>query len=471
MNKLIYVIFLATFFLDFLHANIGIIPRSATWIPELLAIITSIVIVLRLAVNRRLSLEPKYIYLLTLYVGVIFTGIIYNNVPLFNSFVGVRVHLKHLPLFLLPAVYDFSEYEFKKQLNVILPLLLLQCPISVSQKIFFYFFRRKFTGDVVQGTLGSANPLAIFMICSIAMLYAFYLKKRISLRTFLLAGIILFIPNTICESKATIFLLPIALMLPVLWCEDYIKGERQKKILTGIFVSVVLFAIFIPMYNLIMQSIPQTARAYKIKDSFTKMLDMDYLIKYLYMGTDRNISQIRRGDQIVLAYNNLLQESPANLALGIGIGKSFVSYFDNSSQNNSKFSRNIIYDTSTLSLSFLFWEVGALGVLLYIITFLVLLRDARFMSKSPNLFGTFALGWCSVVVIMLLSLGYFNTISYNSLDLLFWYFSGIIAVHAAKYRKERELSYAAYMLKKSGFGKREFSALDCHFRSRPTMQK
>lgn len=419
----------------------------ATWLPELLSIIAFVIILLRSAVLKKFRFEFVYLYLIMLYGFIIFVGIVYNDVPMFKVFVGLRAHLKHFPLFLLPAVYGFKKYEFKKQLNVILPLFLMQCPIAIFQKIYFYFFKRKFSGDLVQGTLGNANPLAVALICCIAVLYGLYLKKYISLRTFLLLGMLLFVPNTLCESKATIFLLPAALVIPALLCEGYVRGARQRNILTFILATTIFLSVFIPMYNVIMESIPKTARSsYGIRDSFTKMFEEKYLTKYLYRGASVRDTNIRRGDTIVLSYSALENESLTNLLIGIGIGKSFISYLDTPKNDNNSVLQALVYRASGYTLTFLLWEVGFSGLMVYGMFFIFLLKDARLVSKSIDLFGGFALGWCSVLVIMFLSSAYFNTLQYNAIDLLFWYFSGLVAAKAHQIRRMREEVYATRMI-------------------------
>ncbi|RLG20511.1 hypothetical protein DRN77_07590 [Methanosarcinales archaeon] len=124
-NKLICLLFFSVFSLSFLD-RLGIVPHSATWLPDLITIGMSFIIALMFGINKGIYIDKKYLILILLYLTVIFLSILLNSVSSGNIFLGFRAYLKHLPFFLLPAVYPFTEKEFKRQLMVILPLLLLQ---------------------------------------------------------------------------------------------------------------------------------------------------------------------------------------------------------------------------------------------------------------------------------------------------------------------------------------------------------
>ena len=177
MNKFIYLFFLSIFFLDFLHSDLGIFPRISKWIPDLFAVFALGIVAIGFGIKKGIIINLKYVYLFLLYFTIILLGILVNFTMPGEIFVGMRNHLKHIPVFLLPAVFDFSPKQFKNQLLFILPLLALQCPVAIIQR-FYFIQKRIFTGDVVTGTLLGSGTLSIVMICSIAVVLAFYLKKK-----------------------------------------------------------------------------------------------------------------------------------------------------------------------------------------------------------------------------------------------------------------------------------------------------
>ena len=475
MNKLIYSLILSVFFLDFLHFNVKILPRFVTWLPDLLLLITGAIVFFRFSLRQYFDIDIRYIYCIIVYILVMIFGAIYNDLEPFKMVVGARLHLKHLAIFLLPAVYRFDKYELKQQLGLLLPLLLLQTPVAVFQKLYWVFVLRKYSGDVVQGTLFSANPLAVAMLCGIAILFAFYLKKEVSLKTFLISSICLFIPTTICESKATLFYLPIVLIVPSLFCGTFMKGRRRKAVLIASIGWIVCMSLFIPMYNLII--------SHERKDisNFSAIASGKYLSGYLYSGINERhffnniiknrtnkdapaVAQLRRIDQIAVAYKNLIDKSFINLMMGGGIGITFNSYLESLNARSSSGNRsgsdansnvyaamsasnakwpNALSLTADVTISILLWEVGIVGIIGYSLFFLLLFRDSILLSKSSGIYGSFGLGWCAVTVVVFMTLGYFNMEHCNVINLLFWYFSGIVAARAVRLRRWSEVTEAA----------------------------
>lgn len=417
MNKLVYLLFLSVFFLDFFHFDLGIVPRSATWLPEILAIFTCLVVALRFAFKKEIVIHPKYIILIVLYSTIILIGIILNNTPAGPIFIGIRVHLKHLPFFLLPAVYDFSDEQFKKQLLFILSLLILQCPLAVYQKLFQ--FRGVITGDVITGTLSGSGILTITMICSIAVIFALYLRKKIGLKFFLITVFCLFLPTTINETKVTLILLPIALVLPAFLFQGKERSKTKSLLAMGL-IGVLLISAFVPIYD----HFQKRRTGQSIVDFFQNSRKVE---QYLYTGAGEEATDyIGRGDSIVLAYKNLSKDF-GSFVFGLGVGNVTYSYFGSLSGN-----RLNKYKPEGLALTHLFWELGLVGVIVYVTFFPLLLRDALLLRKSDDIFGSLALGWSTVIVIMGVCLVYTNLLHLNELNLIFWYFSGLVAAKTCR---------------------------------------
>jgi len=422
MNKLVYLLFLSVFFLDFFHFDLGIVPRFATWLPEMLAIFTCLVVALRFACKEKPAIHPKYITLILLYSTIILIGIILNNTPEGSIIIGIRAYFKHLPFFLLPAVYDFSEEQFKKQLQFILPLLILQCPLTVYQRLFRYGWQR--TGDLITGTLMDSGTLSITMLCSIAVIFALYLKKEIGLRFFLITAFCLFLPTTLNETKVTLILLPLAVVLPAFLFQGEGKSKIKSLLAMALF-GILFISAFVPIYEHFLK--PTTG--YSILDFFQSKNEME---KYLYQGVEgRQGENVRRGDAIVLAYRNLSKDWQT-LTLGLGMGNVSVSYFE--SALGRKHLETQQYHPEMLTFTHFFWELGLVGVVVYVTFFAFLFRDALLSRKLDDIFGSFALGWSAVIVMIGLCLVYANIMHFNVINFMFWYFSGLVAAKTCRMR-------------------------------------
>lgn len=397
------------------------IPRSLTWIPDLLSLLTLLVIILRVVHHEKIVISTKYVFLLTLFLSFAFIGTALNVESGRQIIFGVRTHLKYLPFFLLPAIYDFTPGEVKKQLLLVLGILLLQCPVSILQKVYF-LSSGIFTGDVVRGTIGDSGSLSIILVCAAVMVFAFYLRKRIHRRAFYVVMVLLLFPTTINETKVTVVMLPLGLMIPAFLCEGYLSAERKKNILRVVFGLVAFFIVFIPTYNLII-------KPYKDAPDFVGLFEKKgYLQRYLYKGVrGKSYEDVRRGDAIMLALKTL-SDDPSTMAFGFGVGRVTQSFWG--SDEDSLFKKAQQYGAQHIALSQILWETGILGLLLYLALFVFLLNDARMLVKSDDLFGAMALGWCAVVPLIGVCLIYTNMLHTNGINLAFWYFSGLIAAKA-----------------------------------------
>jgi hypothetical protein len=429
MDKLIYALLFSVFLL---HKNVPFIPRQASWMTELLAVLICVVIVLRLAVNKQFFMDQKYVYLLTLYLLVMVVSTFLQDVPFQKIVAGFRVHLKHLPFFLLPAVYEFSSLQLKKQLRFILPFLLLQLPVAAFQRAYFWQ-RNVLTGDGVAGTLALSPNLTITLVCTFAILLALYISKYIDRRLFLIASVFMLLPTAINETKVTFILFPVALLIPVYCSERRMSWARMKNLLSYSLVGVLFFMMFVPIYN-------QFLNKKEGPGSLSEMVEKDgYFDDYLYKGVRGKKSEdIRRFDEIAISFEQLSKDI-VTFAFGQGPGSATRSFFDSKNEDKSNLNQ-LIYRTSTVTSTYVFREVGLLGLMVYSAFFIIIFRDALSLSRQTDIYGVFALGWTAVVVIMAFCLIYTNYLYSNVLNILFWFFSGMIVSRVYRLRLLQRLS-------------------------------
>jgi hypothetical protein len=423
MRKLIYPLFLSVFLADYLHGE-GLLPRVATFLPELLSM-AAVVLVVFLAVSRKVvHLSPLYVFLFLLIGLHIFFGTIVNQVPTTTVFVGIRTYFRYLPFFLLPLVYDFSEKELQGQIAVLMVLSAIQLPISVYQR--FVESAGLLTGDFVQGTLGSSGTLTIYLLCAVAMLMAFSVRDRIT-RPVLFGTLAVFVvPTMINETKITLFLLPIALILPALFMGG--GSQKVRRLISIILLGVVVLGVFVPVYDHFVKS----RWGYGILDFFTMEGRVEgYLTKE---GADIRQGKIGRLDGILLPIEKL-SDDPVDLMFGLGIGNVSDSAFgDRFTGAYFREYGSYVYG----SMSQLLWEVGLLGVFLLTVLYSLIFRDAMYLRSMASTNGAFALGWACVVCMVVMTLFYGNLIHSSAVSYLFWYFSGYMAALAVRRKMQAE---------------------------------
>lgn len=411
MNYLLYLLFFSIFFLDYFHSGIGIVPRAVTWIPELLSIITYVIVFMRLSFIKSIKLHRKYAFLIFIQLFIVLIGYLLNDISPKELVIGLRFYFKTLPFFLLPAVYDFSDHQLKKQLLILLPFLMIQFPIVVYQR--FVQFKGIPSGDPITGTLEISSILSITLICSMAVVIGFFLKKQIHSKWFFLAIVFFFFPTTLNETKGTYILLPFAFFIPYFLLE---KSNRPK-IKIFVFLSLVcilFFTAFLSVYD----RLADTEKKFTLLEFFS---DKEKMISYFYRDTSES-KKIRRGDSIIIAFENI-SKSPLQFVFGYGVGSVQSSFIKSDGSNQPQDDK---FKAQMLSITNLLWEMGFSGTIVYTLFLYLLFRDVIDLREQNNITGYFSIGWSAVIVIIFFSLVYKNMLLFNVLNYLFWYFSGFL---------------------------------------------
>lgn len=423
MKLVVYLLLISLFIVEYAAEFAGSAGRILTWMPELLSLITLLVVVLRVVATKQLLVHPKYLVFFFLFSLHILAGVILNAVQPGAIMQGLRVYLKFFPFFLLPAVYLFSDQEMKNQLRLVLVLAVMQFPLVLYQRFVQYYGLP--TGDNVTGTLAISSILSILLVSTIAVLIAFFLKRKINLLFFTALLLLLFVPTTLNETKGTFFLLPFAIIIPAL-----AHAVAEKKIATLIpvaVIGVVLVGGFATAYNMHIGTNKENPRA------LGEFIMQGKVLEYLYKGSEGNkafmensvADEIGRVDTLVLAWRTLSKDfSKLLLGLGIGnVGPSFSKYLQGEySEKYAHLGPNIT------SFGFMLWEIGLIGLLFSLVGCYLVFADARRLSLAGGFVGAFACGWLAVVVIYTVALGYKNILGFNVIGYLFWYFCGYVAV-------------------------------------------
>lgn len=431
MQILIYILFVSILTLDYFSRVLGIISSYLTIFPELLSIVVTILIAIEFAKKRSIEIEVKYVIFFLLFGLHLVNGILLNDASVGAIIAGMRIYLKYIPFFLLPMVYQFSEKNIRYQLNWLLFLLLIQCPIAVLQR--FVFYKNVPSGDVVRGTMATGSFLSILLISGIAITLGFYLKKRISLRLFISIVLLLFIPTTINETKGSLILLPIALFVPAL----ITKWEDKKplKLISVAFIGISSLVGFVKIYDYMGMEGQQNNM--KISKFFTDENELKHYLAPKSSGmVTRNDAPAGRLDTIIAPLERFSND-PIHLLVGIGMGNVTNTSFGLLSGGELKLRQEGVVDVAA---SYLLWEIGLGGLLLSFVLLAMFFSDARHVSAEDGIVSDIALGWVGVVLIISIGLFYKDIIRVNGIMYLFWYFSGHIVAERFRIKRRGPLN-------------------------------
>jgi hypothetical protein len=354
----------------------------------------------------------KYLFFIPLFLIVFTSSSLINLSGPGAIIVGLRNYFKTIPLFILPAVYQFDTKNLMSKTKFILLLLLLQCPLALYQRLIQFGLGAN--GDHIRGSLDTSGVLSFMMLAAISILNGVYQKRLIKLSHFLIISLVLFIPTTINETKVTLIYLPIAIGIPFILNNDYDITKKLRKLTALSVISILLLAAFIPIYDYFMRP--------KWGHGIFEFISSGKIVEYVYSGTPENPNTSwKRGDRVVLAVRNVSGDLKT-MFFGFGPGNVAVSYFDEFQDKSVESAAN----ANAQAITNLIWENGFLGLFSYLLLLLLVFKDSLVLKNSNSLIGGIALGWCTIVILSGLNLFYQNILKVNIVNYLFWFYSGVI---------------------------------------------
>jgi hypothetical protein len=393
-------------------------PAVIRYAPELCGIAASAYLVVRAVRDGFAPIRFVYWVLMVLIALHFLFGIIANQVQVGTMIIGGRLYLRTIPFFLLALAMVPGEKELKRQFLAILGVALLQLPIAAYQRISNY--RRALTegyisttGDYVMGTLGNSAFLSIFLICFASTIIALYARKKIGLGVTTVLLLIVLAPTMINETKATLFLIPFAVGIPMLAAA---KTNRFMHSIKAVFILAGFLAIFVPTYDYFMMP----RYGYSILDFMVMDGRVEgYLAKGAEVGTTGPVGRL---DGMSVAFD-VLSKDPSTMMLGLGAGNVTESVFGQQYQGEY-FTRYGAFASTTYSKLLL--EVGFVGVALVLFLIINVGLDARRLYKQDSAYGILALGFLAIVPIIFASMLYKNLLTAPGIGVCFWYYCGVI---------------------------------------------
>lgn len=390
------------------------------FVPEVLSIVVTLAVFFEGVRNGFRYISSKYWMAFGMAVFIIVCGILSNSVGAGPIFAGMRSYLRAIPMFLIPAVFSFSDQQIKTQLKVMLAIGLLQVPIACYQRYVIWAAGR-FSGDDVRGTATDSGILSIILICMALVLVGCFMRKQISRTRFFTLFFLLLLPTMINETKATALLLPIGLLTTIVAGSP--SGQRMKVFAFGVVLLGLFGAILVPVYDAMAANNPYKNEQHLL-DFFTNEQEIN---KYIETkgGADLGTKHaVRRGDAIRIPVEYLSRD-PVRLAFGLGMG--------NASHSNlgAQF-QGTYYDLfqffTVLSISTFLLELGVFGTVLVFVLYALVFFDAIAVAKrDPGLSGTLAIGWIGTVAVIAAATFYTSIHMYAILSFFFWYFAGMVA--------------------------------------------
>jgi hypothetical protein len=278
-------------------------------------------------------------------------------------------------------------------------------------------------GDMITGTVGQEKTLAGFTLWALAIVFALYLRNKISLTLFIVISFVLLIPSVLNESTGSFILLPFLFIVPILFGEF---GQNRVKLF---FISAIFGSLLLSLMAVGYDSLyGRWSKAGGIISAITsgRVVEME-------SETEEDESRIGNKDVVAIgrltaisrAQELLWEYDPVKLFVGVGIGNATDSFKDEF--KGEYFTEHVADGISRHSLSYVMWHYGLIGVMISLLFCFMIFKDAKVLSSRDDVCGYVSLGFLAIVGMFLVQSMYFSVISINLLGILFAYFSGYIA--------------------------------------------
>lgn len=420
---MILSVFLAT------HLVLNGFPGAVKFLPEMLSAVVALYVVAEGTRQRFQFVQPKYWIFFSLMLLFVICGILANEVASGPIIAGARQYLRALPFFFLPAIFAFSEKQIKRQLILVLMLCLTQLPFAGYQRYQLWLMNR-YTGDLVIGTLTESGTLTLIEVSAALVVLALFLRKRLTAFWSTILFFLLLLPTTINETKITIIIVPLGLLVTLLVGTP--RNRRALAIGWATTLLVAFVALLIPIYDFIQEDNP-----------YPQEISLDLLTdnKRNYLeAKDAGIgatSYVGRKDAVAIS-TQYVADNPIHLAFGLGIGNSLKSSLG---KNFSGRYADLFEFVSIVSFSDFILELGLFGTTIVFILHWLILKDALFVAKTDRgILGAFSIAWSAVGVIIFLTMFYKKLVPWESVSYLYWYFSGLIAAQKVKLQHSKSIS-------------------------------
>jgi hypothetical protein len=158
-------------------------------------------------------------------------------------------------------------------------------------------------------------------------------------------------------------------------------------------------------------------------------------MRYLYSGAaEQDANYNGRFDSLEFALRGIGADA-VTAAFGLGAGNvstSFLPQFDG--EYADYYDR---YGVGMTQITSLLWQVGYVGLAIYLLFYHFVLSDARALARGSGWTAMLGQMWVGVTLIMIFALIYKSVFSMNEIGYPFWFFSGVVAAGAAAERRKR----------------------------------
>ncbi|MCZ6594936.1 MAG: hypothetical protein O6943_08480 [Bacteroidetes bacterium] len=392
---------------DWFSVYFSILPRSFTWVSDIIILLLlTKLIVLSVFERKKLQSTPIDLLVLLFFFAAI-TSMIINNIPPIIALVtGFRKAFISFILFYVVVNLDFHENFYKKIINFLIVIALLQVPITLLQT--FVWFPGQ-SVDYRGGTLGvnATGATALWVSGIISIIIAFSLNNpKMKWQKFFVT--ILLIPTFIGRALAVLYFLPTTLLFLL---SHGASKKLGKYLMTGCAILILLGAA-----DYVNESV------FGDKLGFERLyLTPNYAVDYESVAAEGGSYM---GRLQIINYTNQLLAQKTSLFLGLGPGAGGHSEWRG--LQGTQYTEFTDFARTQLSRTLI--EFGFFGLLVnFLIIYQVYRMNKKFFVKIDDIYWkSVSHGFFGIIFLFTAATVYANIWYSTPIAFSFWFIAGAI---------------------------------------------
>lgn len=340
------------------------LPHSIIYVVDI-----SNIILLFFILQRKAWKQFSWLVLIYLLINILsFCSAIINyriwNGNLLFTLIEIR-NIVRFPIFFIACVAFLDESNYKNIYKIITIFFFINIPIIIYQYFTFHPPGVWTRGDMLNGLFGTdvgGNTfLNILMLIIVVYLLTGWAEGRISIKFFLMSAIASLLVAALIELKA--FFLEFLFLYT--W---YLIKKRKTVKEIEINVITIVLILFVSYFSLQIM--------YKEYPWFRETMTLSGLIKFISSdGGYTGSGDLSRFTGVLTIAVDIFKKNPLTILFGIGVGNG--SAFTLGEQSTRFYSLYQRTHYNWFSGTFTFVQNGAIGLLLYIFTFIYLALKKR----------------------------------------------------------------------------------------------
>lgn len=385
-KKLTYIVFIY-YILSYILVYTFNMPRILLYICDVLNITNFLLALLKNKNKNKSELKIVYLWMILFIALGLFSAIIsYESLTLILW--GIKNNIRFFTFFYSVIIF-FNIADIEKIKKFLTIIFFISIPLCSIERFIFHYPTGTIIGDMIGGIFwnysGCNTPLNVIILLVMIDISNKYFSGKISNLYFILVCCSAFYMAALAELK--IFLIEFVIIIFM----STIFNRASFKNLIKILVVAFIFSSFISYFVIINQT----------SDDYAKNYTLEGFLEYAtrdsgYNGQD----DLNRLTGIITVSNKVFKDDFIYKLIGIGIGNAeYTSFFSSTffkqyGQLNYQFFHDI----------WLYIEVGAIGVVLFLLIFLNVYKTSNKVLK-----GTEYNNYVKISIILMLILFMYNT--------------------------------------------------------------